>query len=90
MESGNGQFWIRGPDRVLNLRCLCPHRLIGLTNHQMLELLGSPSNFEDTTKHVMNFHKNLIPLTLFGKNLVIQFNQDSIIAKAFIEQRTAL
>ena len=63
------------------------HRLIGLTHQQMLQLLGSPSNFEDTTKtcyELSQVFDSIDPVS--GKNLLIQFNKDSIIVKAEIEE----
>jgi hypothetical protein len=59
------------------------HKLIGLTNHQMLQLLGSPSNYADTTKTYYELSEEFDSIDpTSGKNLVIQFNKDSVIIKA--------
>ena len=79
---------VDGPDRDLMAEDLIKtHRLIGLTNKQMLQLLGSPSNFGDTTKICYELSQEFDSIDpISGKNLVIQFNKDSVIVKAFIEE----
>ena len=92
-EKFNSEKWKQydgfdGPDRDLMAEDLTKtHRLIGLTNHQMLQLLGSPSNFGDTTKTCYELSEEFDSIDpVSGKNLVITFNKDSIIAKAKIEE----
>jgi len=79
---------VDGPDRDLMAEDLLKtHKLVGLTNKQMLQLLGSPSNFDDTTKiyyELATEYDMIDPVS--GKNLVIQFNKDSVIISAKIEE----
>ena len=77
-----------GSDKVLMAEDLIKtHKLIGLTNEQMLRLLGPPAN--DPTATWYNLKEDgefLSPDPVSGKNLTIQFNQDSVIVKAVIEE----
>src|ERR1700678_310692 len=63
-----------GPDRDLMAEDLLKtHKLIGLTNKQMLQLLGPPANFTDTPKryYVLKEEYDMID-PVSGKYLVIQ------------------
>ena len=75
-------------DKVLMAEDLLKtNKLIGLTNKQLHELLGPPAN--DTTATWYNLKENgefLSPDPASGKNLVIQFNKDSVIISAKIEE----
>lgn len=77
-----------GSDKVLMAEDLIKtNKLLGLTNKQMLELLGPPAN--DTTATWYNLKEDgefLSPDPASGKNLVIQFNKDSVIISAKIEE----
>jgi hypothetical protein len=79
---------VDGPDRDLMAEDLLKtHKLIGLTNKQMLQLLGPPEN--DTTSTWYGLEQEgefLSPDPVSGKNLVIQFNKDSVITSAKIEE----
>jgi hypothetical protein len=92
-EKFNKEIWNQygsfdGPDRDLMAEDLIKtHRLIGLTNKQMLQLLGSPSNLGDTTKTDYELSQEFDSIDpISGKNLVIQFNKDSVITSASIEE----
>jgi hypothetical protein len=79
---------VDGPDRDLMAEDLLKtHKLIGLTNKQMLKLLGPPANFTDTAKryYVLKEEYDMID-PVSGKYLVIQFNRDSVITIAKIEE----
>jgi hypothetical protein len=75
-----------GPDRDLMAEDLLKtHKLIGLTNKQLLQLLGGPSNFSDTTKiyyELSQQYDMIDPIS--GKNLIITLDKDSIVSKAEI------
>jgi hypothetical protein len=75
-------------DKVLMAEDLIKtHKLIGLTNKQMFQLLGSPANYMDTTKtyyELATVYDVIDPVS--GKNLIIQFNKDSVIISAKIEE----
>jgi hypothetical protein len=75
-----------GPDRDLMAEDLLKtHKLIGLTNKQLLQLLGGPSNFSDTTKiyyELSQQYDMIDPIS--GKNLIITLDKDSIVNKAEI------
>jgi hypothetical protein len=77
-----------GPDRDLMAEYLIKtHKLIGLTNKQMLQLLGPPANYTDTTKtyyELATEYDVIDPVS--GKNLIIQFNKDSLITHAEIQK----
>ncbi len=63
------------------------HQLIGLTNKQMLQLLGPPSN--DTTETWYSLEEQgewLTPDPVSRKNLIIKFNKDSVIVEAKIKE----
>ena len=92
-EKFNKELWDQygsfdGPERDLMAEDLIKtHRLIGLTNKQMLQLLGSPSNLGDTTKTSYELSQEFDSIDpISGKNLVIQFKKDSVITSASIEE----
>ena len=79
---------VDGPDRDLMAEDLLKnHKLIGLSHKQMLQLLGSPANYTDTTKtyYVLTEEYDMID-PVSGKNLIITFNKDSLISRAEIEE----
>ena len=91
-ERFNQQTWneyqgFDGPDRDGMAEDLInTHRLIGLSNKEMLQLLGSPANYADTTKTYYELSQEFDSIDpISGKNLVITFNKDSIIVDAKIE-----
>jgi hypothetical protein len=65
------------------------HRLIGLTNKQMYQLLGRPwSNYySDSVKkpYQLKVEYDMID-PISGKDLIITFNKDSIITHAEIKE----
>jgi hypothetical protein len=63
------------------------YKLVGLTNKQMLQLLGPPANQTDTTKtyYTLSEKYDLID-PVSGKDLIIKFNKDSIITSAEIKE----
>ena len=77
-----------GSDKVLMAEDLIKtKKLIGLTNKQMLQLLGQPAN--DTTETWYGLEEEgewLSPDPVSGKNLTIHFNKDSVIVKAEIQE----
>jgi hypothetical protein len=79
---------VDGPNRDLMANDLLKtHKLVGLTNKQMLQLLGSPSNFSDTTKTYYELATEFDEIDpISGKNLVITFNKDSVITSAVIKE----
>ena len=63
------------------------HKLIGLSHKQMLQLLGNPSNYADTTKTWYELSQEFDSIDpISGKDLVISFNKDSIITDAIIRE----
>jgi len=63
------------------------HKLVGLSHKQMLQLLGTPENYEDTTKIVYTLvEKYDVIDPISGRNLIITFNKDSLITYAGIEE----
>jgi len=63
------------------------HKLIGLTNKQMLQLLGPPENDTTATWYRLEEEgESLSPDPSSGKDFIIQFNKDSVIISAKIEE----
>ena len=92
-ERFNQQTWneyqgFDGPDRDGMAEDLIKtHRLIGLTNKEMLQLLGSPANYTDTSKTYYELSQEFESIDpVSGKDLVITFNKDSIIVDAKIKE----
>jgi hypothetical protein len=79
---------VDGPDRDLMAEDLLKnYKLIGLSNRQMLQLLGAPANYTDTTKTyyvLTEEYDSIDPVS--GKNLIITFSKDSIITHAQIKE----
>lgn len=77
-----------GPDRDLMAEDLLgSHKLIGLSHKQMLQLLGDPSNYEDTTRTYYELSQEFDSIDpVSGKNLIITFDKDSIITNAIIQE----
>jgi hypothetical protein len=79
---------VDGPDRDLMAEDLIEtHKLLGLDKKQMLDLLGDPANYTDTTKayyELSEKYDSIDPVS--GKNLILTFNADSIIVTAKIEE----
>jgi hypothetical protein len=78
---------IGGPEKVLMAEDLIKtNKLIGLTNKQMLKLLGPPANYTDTTKTYYELSQEFDSIDpVSGKNLIITFNKDSIINAEIIK-----
>jgi hypothetical protein len=72
-----------GKDRLLTAEYLIKaHKLIGLTNKQMLQLLGPPEKDKTATWYDLEEKGQYIrPYPV----LTIKFNKDSVIIEAFIE-----
>lgn len=63
------------------------YKLVGLTNKQMLQLLGPPENYTDTTKTYYTLSEKYDMIDpVSGKDLIIKFNKDSIINSAEIKE----
>jgi hypothetical protein len=63
------------------------HKLIGLSNKQMIQLLGPPENDPTETWYsLVEKYEFLDPDPVSGKNLIITFNKDSIITDAKIQK----
>lgn len=63
------------------------HKLLGLSNKQMLQLLGAPANYTDTTKTYYELSEEFDGIDpISGKDLIITFNKDSIITNAKTEE----
>jgi hypothetical protein len=77
-----------GSDKVLMAEDLIKtKKLIGLTNKQMLLLLGQPANDTTSTWYDLEEEGELLsPDPVSGKDLVIKFNKDSIITHAEIQE----
>jgi len=77
-----------GSDKVLMAEDLVKsHQLLGVNNRQLIQLLGSPTNYTDTTKTCYTLSEKYDMIDpISGKDLVIQFNKDSVIISAKIEE----
>ena len=89
-KNGWGSYGeVDGPsDRVSMAEDLAKtHKLIGLTHKEMLQLLGPPANYTDTTltAYVLKEEYDMID-PISGKDLIITFNKDSIITSVKIEK----
>ncbi len=92
-EEFNSEQWkqyigVDGPNRDSMADGLIKsHKLLGLSNKQMLQLLGGPANYTDTTKTYYELSEEFDGIDpVSGKNLIITFNKDSIITNAKIEE----
>jgi len=66
---------------------LASHKLIGLSHNRMLQLLGDPTNYGDSTKTWYELSQEFDSIDpIAGKDLVITFNTDSIITNATIRE----
>jgi len=66
---------------------LASHKLIGLSHNRMLQLLGDPTNYGDSTKTWYELSQEFDSIDpIAGKDLVITFNKDSIITNATIRE----
>lgn len=77
-----------GPNRVSMAEDLIKtNRLIGLSNRQMLQLLGPPAHYDDTTKTVYELSQEFDMIDpISGKDLIIKFNKDSTVIGSKIEE----
>lgn len=83
-----GDDAIGGPEKVLMAEDLIKtNKLMGISHKQMLQLLGVPANYTDTTKTYYELLQEFDSIDpVFGKNLIITFNKDSIITDAEIKE----
>ena len=79
---------VDGPERDLMAEDLIKtHKLMGLTNKQMVQLLGPPENDTTATWYELKEEGEwLSPDPVSGKDLVIKFNKDSVIISAEIKE----
>ncbi|HEY8782634.1 MAG TPA: hypothetical protein VIM16_13500 [Mucilaginibacter sp.] len=77
-----------GSEKVLMAEDLIKtKRLIGLTNKQMLQLLGPPANDTTATWYGLEEEGEMLsPDPISGKDLIIKFNKDSVITSAEVHQ----
>jgi len=78
---------VDGTDRsTMTADLLQNHKIIGRTNKQVVNLLGEPSG-RDTTEafYELSVKYDMID-PVSGKDLVIIFNKDSIVTKAFVKE----
>ncbi len=62
-------------------------KLIGLTNKQMLQLLGPPENDTTATWYRLKEEGEMLsPDPVSGKDLIVKFNKDSVITSAEIKE----
>jgi len=61
------------------------HKLLGLTNKQMLQLLGPPANDTTETWYELKIKYDMID-PIYSKFLLIKFNKDSVITTAEIKE----
>lgn len=90
-EKFNKERWLEysevdGPDRDLMAEDLLrTHKLMKLSNRQLFQLLGQPANDTTSTHYMLKIKYDMID-PVYSKYLVINFNKDSIITSAKIEE----
>jgi hypothetical protein len=81
---GDGVYYTYRDDMVDDL--LKSHRLVGLSYHQLIQLLGEPSGKDSTSvSYEVKVKYDMID-PVYLKDLLFNFNKDSIITKAEIKE----
>jgi len=76
-----------GPGRDLMAEDLFKnYKIVGLSHVRMLRLLGPPANYSDSLNTYYTLSEDNIIDPVYGKDLAIQFNKDSVIVKVAIEE----